>query len=76
MEISLGEMQNICEGEFILLCGVAGKKKWKWNKTKQNSVNILQVLPSTKLRGGIKGTILGCALADPGEVKQYMSALL
>uniref|UniRef100_A0A667WW06 Meiosis specific with OB-fold n=1 Tax=Myripristis murdjan TaxID=586833 RepID=A0A667WW06_9TELE len=34
------------------------------------------VLPSAKLRGGIKGTILACALADPGEVKQYMSALL
>uniref|UniRef100_A0A667WW10 Meiosis specific with OB-fold n=1 Tax=Myripristis murdjan TaxID=586833 RepID=A0A667WW10_9TELE len=36
----------------------------------------IYVLPSAKLRGGIKGTILACALADPGEVKQYMSALL
>uniref|UniRef100_A0A3B5ADV7 Meiosis specific with OB-fold n=1 Tax=Stegastes partitus TaxID=144197 RepID=A0A3B5ADV7_9TELE len=34
----------------------------------------VKVLPL--LKTGVRGTILSCSLADPGEVKQHMSALL
>uniref|UniRef100_A0A3B4WNS1 Meiosis specific with OB-fold n=1 Tax=Seriola lalandi dorsalis TaxID=1841481 RepID=A0A3B4WNS1_SERLL len=34
------------------------------------------ILPSTKMRSGIRGVVMACSLADPGEVKQHMSALL
>lgn len=37
---------------------------------------MLQILPSTKLRTGMRGMVLACSLADPGEVKKHMSALL
>uniref|UniRef100_A0A3B5AR20 Meiosis specific with OB-fold n=1 Tax=Stegastes partitus TaxID=144197 RepID=A0A3B5AR20_9TELE len=36
----------------------------------------VKVFSSTKLKTGVRGTILSCSLADPGEVKQHMSALL
>lgn len=35
-----------------------------------------QILPSTKMKTRIRGVVLSCSLADPGEVKQHMSALL
>uniref|UniRef100_A0A3Q3VSX3 MEIOB-like N-terminal domain-containing protein n=1 Tax=Mola mola TaxID=94237 RepID=A0A3Q3VSX3_MOLML len=38
--------------------------------------DVCSILPSTKLRTGIRGVVLACSLADPGEVKQHMSALL
>uniref|UniRef100_A0A3Q3LGY0 Meiosis specific with OB-fold n=1 Tax=Mastacembelus armatus TaxID=205130 RepID=A0A3Q3LGY0_9TELE len=34
------------------------------------------ILPSPKARTGIRGMVLACSLADPGEVKQHMSALV
>uniref|UniRef100_A0A3Q0QZ40 Meiosis specific with OB-fold n=1 Tax=Amphilophus citrinellus TaxID=61819 RepID=A0A3Q0QZ40_AMPCI len=34
------------------------------------------IIPSTKMKSGIRGMILDCSLADAGEVKQHMSALL
>uniref|UniRef100_A0A3Q4I5P7 Meiosis specific with OB-fold n=1 Tax=Neolamprologus brichardi TaxID=32507 RepID=A0A3Q4I5P7_NEOBR len=34
------------------------------------------IIPSPKLKSGIRGMVLDCSLADPGEVKQHMSALL
>ncbi|KAM7381951.1 hypothetical protein PAMA_012693 [Pampus argenteus] len=34
------------------------------------------ILPSMKTRTGIRGVVLACSLADPGEVKQHMSVLL
>uniref|UniRef100_A0A3Q3ADQ2 Meiosis specific with OB-fold n=1 Tax=Kryptolebias marmoratus TaxID=37003 RepID=A0A3Q3ADQ2_KRYMA len=34
------------------------------------------ILPSARAKSGIRGAVLSCSLADPGEVKQHMSALL
>uniref|UniRef100_A0AAX7TF54 MEIOB-like N-terminal domain-containing protein n=1 Tax=Astatotilapia calliptera TaxID=8154 RepID=A0AAX7TF54_ASTCA len=34
------------------------------------------IIPSPKMKSGIRGMVLDCSLADPGEVKQHMSALL
>uniref|UniRef100_A0A3B4H1U5 Meiosis specific with OB-fold n=1 Tax=Pundamilia nyererei TaxID=303518 RepID=A0A3B4H1U5_9CICH len=34
------------------------------------------IIPSPKMKSGIRGMVLNCSLADPGEVKQHMSALL
>ncbi|XP_029934270.1 meiosis-specific with OB domain-containing protein [Myripristis murdjan] len=53
-----------------------GRTALRWKFLLERCKIYVRVLPSAKLRGGIKGTILACALADPGEVKQYMSALL
>ncbi|XP_047233510.1 meiosis-specific with OB domain-containing protein isoform X1 [Girardinichthys multiradiatus] len=36
----------------------------------------VKILPSTRMKSGIRGVILACSLADPGEVKQHMSKLL
>uniref|UniRef100_A0A3B5L7P7 Meiosis specific with OB-fold n=1 Tax=Xiphophorus couchianus TaxID=32473 RepID=A0A3B5L7P7_9TELE len=34
------------------------------------------IFPSARMKSGMRGTVLDCSLADPGEVKQSMSALL
>uniref|UniRef100_A0A8C7XAF2 Meiosis specific with OB-fold n=1 Tax=Oryzias sinensis TaxID=183150 RepID=A0A8C7XAF2_9TELE len=34
------------------------------------------ILPSARTKSGIRGVILACSPADPGEVKQHMSAVL
>ena len=33
-----------------------------------------QILPSPKSRNGVRGSVLACSLADPGEVKQSLAA--
>ncbi|XP_059180335.1 meiosis-specific with OB domain-containing protein isoform X1 [Centropristis striata] len=48
----------------------------KWKFLLERCKIYVKILPSTKMRSGIKGTVLGCSVADPGEVKQHMSALL
>ncbi|XP_026207555.1 meiosis-specific with OB domain-containing protein [Anabas testudineus] len=48
----------------------------KWKFLLERCKIYVKILPSTKMRTGIKGMVLACSLADPGEVKQHMSALL
>uniref|UniRef100_A0A3P9PN42 Meiosis-specific with OB domain-containing protein n=1 Tax=Poecilia reticulata TaxID=8081 RepID=A0A3P9PN42_POERE len=48
----------------------------KWRFLLERCKIYLKILPSARMKSGMRGTILGCSLADPGEVKQSMSALL
>ncbi|XP_073346025.1 meiosis-specific with OB domain-containing protein [Pagrus major] len=48
----------------------------KWKFLLERCKIYVKILPSTPMRSGIRGVILACTLADPGEVKQHMSALL
>uniref|UniRef100_A0A671W037 Meiosis specific with OB-fold n=1 Tax=Sparus aurata TaxID=8175 RepID=A0A671W037_SPAAU len=48
----------------------------KWKFLLERCKIYVKILPSTKMRTGIRGVILACTRADPGEVKQHMSALL
>ncbi|XP_028991380.1 meiosis-specific with OB domain-containing protein isoform X2 [Betta splendens] len=48
----------------------------KWKFLLERCKIYVKIIPSTKMRTGIKGIVLACLLADPGEVKQHMSALL
>ncbi|XP_070783647.1 meiosis-specific with OB domain-containing protein [Enoplosus armatus] len=48
----------------------------KWKFLLERCKIYVKILPSTKVRTGIRGVVLACSLADPGEVKQHMSALL
>ncbi|XP_070847130.1 meiosis-specific with OB domain-containing protein [Chaetodon trifascialis] len=48
----------------------------KWKFLLERCKIYVKILPSNKARSGIRGVVLACSLADPGEVKQHMSALL
>ncbi|XP_070708378.1 meiosis-specific with OB domain-containing protein [Pempheris klunzingeri] len=48
----------------------------KWKFLLERCKIYVKILPCTKVRTGIMGLVLACTLADPGEVKQHMSALL
>nr|XP_020471582.1 meiosis-specific with OB domain-containing protein [Monopterus albus] len=48
----------------------------KWKFLLERCKIYVKIFPTTKLRTGIRGSVLACSLADPGEVKQHMSALL
>ncbi|XP_054455267.1 meiosis-specific with OB domain-containing protein isoform X3 [Anoplopoma fimbria] len=48
----------------------------KWKFLLERCKIYVKILPSTKLRSGTRGLVLDCSVADPGEVKQHMSALL
>ncbi|KAM4715870.1 meiosis-specific with OB domain-containing protein [Anableps anableps] len=48
----------------------------KWRFLLERCKIYLKILPSARMKSGMRGMILGCSLADPGEVKQHMSALL
>ncbi|XP_056222348.1 meiosis-specific with OB domain-containing protein [Seriola aureovittata] len=48
----------------------------KWKFLLERCKIYVKILPSTKMRSGIRGVVMACSLADPGEVKQHMSALL
>ncbi|XP_041830131.1 meiosis-specific with OB domain-containing protein isoform X2 [Melanotaenia boesemani] len=48
----------------------------KWRFLLERCKIYVKILPSTKMKSGIRGMILACSLADPGEVKKHMSALL
>nr|XP_046233907.1 meiosis-specific with OB domain-containing protein isoform X4 [Scatophagus argus] len=48
----------------------------KWKFLLERCKIYIKILPSTKTKSGIRGVVLACSLADPGEVKQHMSALL
>ncbi|XP_044034343.1 meiosis-specific with OB domain-containing protein isoform X1 [Siniperca chuatsi] len=53
-----------------------GRTAMKWKFLLERCKIYVKILPSTKMRTGIRGIVLACSLADPGEVKQHMSALL
>ncbi|XP_037611523.1 meiosis-specific with OB domain-containing protein isoform X2 [Sebastes umbrosus] len=48
----------------------------KWKFLLERCKVHVKILPSTTTRTGIRGAVLACSVADPGEVKQHMSALL
>ncbi|XP_075950057.1 meiosis-specific with OB domain-containing protein [Anarhichas minor] len=48
----------------------------KWKFLLERCKIYVKIIPSTKLKTGTRGVVLGCSVADPGEVKQHMSALL
>ncbi|XP_029312372.1 meiosis-specific with OB domain-containing protein isoform X2 [Cottoperca gobio] len=48
----------------------------KWKFLLERCKIYVKILPCIKARTGIKGVVLDCSVADPGEVKQHMSALL
>ncbi|KAM3591504.1 uncharacterized protein V6R79_002800 [Siganus canaliculatus] len=48
----------------------------KWKFLLERCKIHLKILPSTRMRSGIRAEVLACSLADPGEVSQHMSALL
>ncbi|XP_069547436.1 meiosis-specific with OB domain-containing protein [Brachyistius frenatus] len=47
----------------------------KWTFLLERCKVYVKILPSAKRKSGIQGSILAGSLADPGEVKQHMSAL-
>ncbi|XP_034049406.1 meiosis-specific with OB domain-containing protein [Thalassophryne amazonica] len=47
----------------------------KWKFLLERCKIVMKILPSTRTKAGIRGTVLSCCLADPGEVKQHMVAL-
>ncbi|KAM8888779.1 meiosis-specific with OB domain-containing protein [Synchiropus picturatus] len=48
----------------------------KWSFLLERCKIYMKVVPTTKLKSGVRGVILDCSLADPGEVKHHMNALL
>uniref|UniRef100_A0A3P8UG10 Meiosis specific with OB-fold n=1 Tax=Cynoglossus semilaevis TaxID=244447 RepID=A0A3P8UG10_CYNSE len=48
----------------------------KWKFLLERCKIYVKILPSPKFKSGIRGVIIDCSLADPGELKQHMSALL
>ncbi|CAJ1080693.1 meiosis-specific with OB domain-containing protein [Xyrichtys novacula] len=48
----------------------------KWKFLLERCKIHVKILPSTRVKTGMRGMILACSLADPGEVKQHMTTLL
>uniref|UniRef100_UPI0037E974CF meiosis-specific with OB domain-containing protein n=1 Tax=Semicossyphus pulcher TaxID=241346 RepID=UPI0037E974CF len=48
----------------------------KWKFLLERCKTHVKILPSAKMKSGLRGVVLNCSLADPGEVKLHMSALL
>ncbi|XP_034562989.1 meiosis-specific with OB domain-containing protein isoform X2 [Notolabrus celidotus] len=48
----------------------------KWKFLLERCKIYVKILPSTKTKSWVRGVVLAYSLADPGEVKQHMSALL
>ncbi|XP_061910907.1 meiosis-specific with OB domain-containing protein [Entelurus aequoreus] len=48
----------------------------KWKFLLERCKTYVKILPSTKTKSGVRAVVLACSLADPGEVKQHMLALL
>ncbi|XP_029954341.1 meiosis-specific with OB domain-containing protein-like [Salarias fasciatus] len=48
----------------------------KWKFLLERCKIHVKILPSPKLRSGVRAAVLACSLADSAEVKQHMSALL
>lgn len=61
--------------EFISLTD-GERTAMKWKFLLERCKIYVKIIPSPKLKSGIRGMVLDCSLADTGEVKQHMSALL
>uniref|UniRef100_A0A3P8Q430 MEIOB-like N-terminal domain-containing protein n=1 Tax=Astatotilapia calliptera TaxID=8154 RepID=A0A3P8Q430_ASTCA len=61
--------------EFISLTD-GERTAMKWKFLLERCKIYVKIIPSPKMKSGIRGMVLDCSLADPGEVKQHMSALL
>nr|XP_057917479.1 meiosis-specific with OB domain-containing protein [Doryrhamphus excisus] len=48
----------------------------KWKILLERCKIYVKIFPSTKTKSGVRVVVLACSLADPGEVKQQMVALL
>ncbi|RVE59383.1 hypothetical protein OJAV_G00187930 [Oryzias javanicus] len=48
----------------------------KWKFLLERCRLCLKICPSARTKSGIRTVILACSVADPGEVKQHMSAVL
>ncbi|XP_049916775.1 meiosis-specific with OB domain-containing protein [Epinephelus moara] len=48
----------------------------KWKFLLERCKIYVKILPSSRMKSGVRGVVLACSVADPGEVKQHMSALL
>ncbi|XP_054624433.1 meiosis-specific with OB domain-containing protein isoform X2 [Dunckerocampus dactyliophorus] len=48
----------------------------KWRFLLERCKIYVKIVPSTKTKSGVRVVVLACSLADPGEVKQHMVALL
>ncbi|XP_049418536.1 meiosis-specific with OB domain-containing protein [Epinephelus fuscoguttatus] len=48
----------------------------KWKFLLERCKIYVKILPSSRMKSGVRGMVLACSVADPGEVKQHMSALL
>ncbi|XP_061822159.1 meiosis-specific with OB domain-containing protein isoform X2 [Nerophis lumbriciformis] len=48
----------------------------KWKFLLERCKTYVKILPSTKTKSGVRAVVLACSLADPGEAKQHMLALL
>lgn len=48
----------------------------KWKFLLERCKTYVKITPSTKVKSGTRGVVLACSVADPGEVKQHMAALL
>ncbi|XP_041672213.1 meiosis-specific with OB domain-containing protein isoform X2 [Cheilinus undulatus] len=53
-----------------------GRTAMKWKFLLERCKIHIKIFPSSRMKSGMRGVVLACALADPGEVKQHMSALL
>ncbi|XP_053197090.1 meiosis-specific with OB domain-containing protein [Scomber japonicus] len=54
----------------------AERTTMKWKFLLERCKIYMKIFPSNKVKTGTRGMVLACSLADPGEVKQHMSALL
>ncbi|XP_033840919.1 meiosis-specific with OB domain-containing protein [Periophthalmus magnuspinnatus] len=67
LDCTVEEFKNLTDDERTAL---------KWRFLLERCKIYIKMLPPNKMRPATKGVILGFSLADPGEVKQRMSALL
>ncbi|XP_044194028.1 meiosis-specific with OB domain-containing protein isoform X1 [Thunnus albacares] len=65
-----------CTTEEFTSLTDAERTAMKWKFLLERCKTYVKILPSTKMKTGVRGVVLACSLADPGEVKQHMSALL
>ncbi|CAK6961665.1 meiosis-specific with OB domain-containing protein [Scomber scombrus] len=65
-----------CTTEEFASLTDAERTAMKWKFLLERCKIYMKILPSTKVKTGVRGVVLACSLADPGEVKQHMSALL
>uniref|UniRef100_A0A3Q2DKF6 Meiosis specific with OB-fold n=1 Tax=Cyprinodon variegatus TaxID=28743 RepID=A0A3Q2DKF6_CYPVA len=61
--------------EFITLTDDQ-RTSLKWKFLLGRCKIYIKILPSPRMKSGLRGMILACTLADPGEVKQHMTKLL